>query len=102
MASNVETISTERLLLRGIDESDTAEIVKWRSNPEAYKYFKDPHEITHTVDAVRGFCVSRIIPTEAPETKKKRTYEDLLEDKEENYESFMCGGEPGPDYLGAA
>ena len=46
MASNVETISTERLLLRGIDESDTAEIVKWRSNPEAYKYFKDPHEIT--------------------------------------------------------
>ena len=63
---------------------------------------KDPHEITHTVDAVRGFCVSRILPTEAPETKPRRTFEDLLEEKEENYESFMCGGEPGPDYLGAA
>lgn len=42
----VDQIKTERLLLRGIDETDTEEIVLWRSNPEVYRYFKSPHKIT--------------------------------------------------------
>ena len=63
---------------------------------------KEPHEITHSVDAARAFCGSRIIPTEEPQKARRRTFEDMLDDKEENYESYMCGGEPSPDYLGAA
>ena len=62
---------------------------------------KEPHEITHSVDAARAFCGSRIIPTEEPQKARRRTFEDMLDDKEENYESYMCGGEPSPDYLGA-
>ena len=63
---------------------------------------KEPHEITHSVDAARAFCASRVMPTEEPQEKKRRTYEDMLEEKEDNYESYMCGGEPGEDYIGAA
>ena len=63
---------------------------------------KLPHEITHSVDAARAFCASRIIPTEAPQEKRRRSYEDMLEEKEENYESYMCGGEPSEGYIGAA
>ncbi len=46
MASKVEIIQTERLLFRGIDESDTNEIVLWRSDPNVFQYFKSPHKIT--------------------------------------------------------
>lgn len=63
---------------------------------------KIPHEITHTVDAARAFCASRVIPTEAPKITRKRSYEDMLEEKEDNYEAFMCGGEPSEGYIGAA
>ena len=63
---------------------------------------KVPHEITHTVDAARAFCASRIIITEEPVETKRRCYEDMLEGREENYEEFMCGGEPTDNYLGVA
>lgn len=46
MAQTVDKIETERLLLRGIDETDAESIVLWRSDPEVYKYFKSPHRIS--------------------------------------------------------
>ncbi len=46
MAKGVCVITLKRLILRGIDETDTEAIVKWRSEPEVYKYFKFPHRIT--------------------------------------------------------
>ena len=46
MAAHLDTIETSRLLLRGIDETDADAIVKWRSVPEVYQYFKSPHQIT--------------------------------------------------------
>lgn len=46
MLKEIDTISTERLLLRGILEDDAKEIVGWRSDPEVYKYFKSPHKIS--------------------------------------------------------
>lgn len=39
-------METGRLFLREITIEDTNEIVKWRSDPEAYKYFLNPHRIT--------------------------------------------------------
>ncbi len=41
-----KTIETERLILREISLADVSEIVLWRSNPEVYCYFKEPHKIT--------------------------------------------------------
>ncbi len=46
MALKVKTIQTDRLLFRGIDETDAKEIVLWRSDPKVYQYFKSPHKIT--------------------------------------------------------
>lgn len=46
MAQGFGDIYTERLMLRCINESDAETIVKWRSEPDVYKYFKNPHKIT--------------------------------------------------------
>ncbi len=46
MEKIIKTIETERLILRGIDESDAECIVKWRSVPEVFRYFLSPHQIT--------------------------------------------------------
>lgn len=46
MTKIVDQIITKRLLLRGIDETDTEKIVLWRSDPDVYKFFKSPHAIT--------------------------------------------------------
>ncbi len=46
MARNLVRLQTERLILRGINETDVIEIVEWRSDPEVYQYFKSPHKIT--------------------------------------------------------
>ena len=46
MARDFDRLQTERLILRGINETDAIEIVEWRSDPEVYKYFKSPHKIT--------------------------------------------------------
>lgn len=38
-------LETKRLLLNDIQESDTELIVKWRSDPNIYKYFCSPHPL---------------------------------------------------------
>lgn len=46
MAIKVDVIETKNLFLRGIDEADAEFIVKWRSDPAVYRFFKSPHQIT--------------------------------------------------------
>ena len=46
MATHPTPLTTERLTLRGIDETDAAAIVLWRSDPAVYRYFLSPHGIT--------------------------------------------------------
>ena len=46
MKKKIAIIESERLLLRGIEEADAETIVRWRSDPQVYQYFKNPHEIT--------------------------------------------------------
>lgn len=43
---NNYVIKTDRLKLREICEADTEKIVAWRSDPEVYKYFRNPHALT--------------------------------------------------------
>lgn len=40
------TIRTERLILREIRDDDTDFIVRLRSDPEVYRYFKHPHQLS--------------------------------------------------------
>ncbi len=39
-------VETERLILRGITRQDADLIVKWRADPEVYKFFRLPHRLT--------------------------------------------------------
>lgn len=59
---------------------------------------KEPHEITHTVDGVRYYCVSRVLPAEA-KPGPEQEWEEEDEDTPEDYDRFMCGGEITKDYM---
>lgn len=57
---------------------------------------KQPHDVTHSVDMVRYFCVSRVTPAE--DKVEVDEYEDEF-DHVEDMEDFMCGGEITDDYM---
>lgn len=57
-----------------------------------------PHEITHTVDGIRYYCVSRTLRAERPVLGLDDIDPDEL-DTESDYESFMCGGDADASYL---
>lgn len=63
MAVFTDVIETERLRLRGIDETDTAAIVGWRSVPGVYRYFRSPHRITEAEHLV--WFRTRYLPDES-------------------------------------
>ena len=46
MCKELSVVTTERLILRGITEEDSRDIVLWRANPEVYQYFKSPKALT--------------------------------------------------------
>lgn len=58
---------------------------------------KQPHDVTHSVDAVRYFCVSRVTPAEAPTEIDEDFYEE--DDAETGMEAYMCGGEITEAYV---
>lgn len=57
---------------------------------------KQPHEITHTVDGLRYYCISRVLPAELPPDDNPAAEED---DDLEDYEAFMCGGAVSDSYV---
>ena len=56
------TIQTKRLLLREITEKDTEQIVKWRSQPDVYQYFRSPHALT--IEEHRRWYQNKYLPDE--------------------------------------
>jgi phage terminase large subunit len=58
---------------------------------------KQPHDVTHSVDAVRYFCISRQMAAEALAEKRRVWEEDA--DAGEDYAGFMCGGEATDGYM---
>lgn len=58
---------------------------------------KDPHDITHTVDGVRYFCINRAVVSEKPIESVPK--DELIDGQEENYDSYMTGGEPSLSYM---
>lgn len=59
---------------------------------------KQPHEITHTVDGLRYYCVSRVL-AKAFEGKRSNVYDDDDDERMEDYETSMCGGEISMSYI---
>jgi phage terminase large subunit len=58
---------------------------------------KDPHDITHTVDGVRYFCINRSMLSEKPKPEVVR--DELIDEPEDNYENFLTGGEASESYM---
>ena len=58
---------------------------------------KQPHEVTHSVDACRYFCVMRTLQSEA-ETVAEEDFE-VNDTGTEDYEAYLCGGEISSTYL---
>ena len=56
---------------------------------------KQPHDVTHSVDMVRYFCISRVAPAEEPEPSPEADEDE----RDEDYESFLCGGSPDDGYM---
>lgn len=54
----------------------------------------EPHDITHIVDALRYFCITRTLGAEMPEVKER--FDD---DYEIDYDDEMTGGEMTESYL---
>ena len=54
-------------------------------------------EITHTVDGIRYFCVSRVLAAETIADRMMQDEED--EDTLTDYESYVTGGEITAGYL---
>lgn len=58
---------------------------------------KTPHSVTHSVDMVRYFRISRVFTAEAPE-ETLPDYDD--DDSEQDYDDYMCGSDVTDAYMG--
>lgn len=56
-----------------------------------------PHEITHSVDGVRYYCIMRTMPAERYVAQSE--YDDFEEEGVMDYSSYMCGGEVDASYF---
>ena len=56
---------------------------------------KEPHEITHTVDSIRYFSISRTIAAELQKSTEEWEEEEITED----YDEYMTGGEANAAYI---
>jgi len=59
---------------------------------------KDPHDLTHSVDGIRYFCINRSLQAVKPEPPKVKD-EFMDEEEPEDYETFMTGGEIPQAYI---
>ena len=85
---------------------DIQEIQHDEANPNDCA--KEPHDITHSIDACRYFAINRKLPAEIIAESPTNKYNDWLASldggsaSKEDYNSYMCGGEPSRAYIGVA
>ena len=58
---------------------------------------KQPHDVTHSVDMLRYYCVSRTLAAE--EQRAKQEAFDEADDRKRDYTEWMCGDAPTDDYM---
>lgn len=64
---------------------------------------KKPHDVTHTVDGIRYFAITRQVVSEVPEVKRIRDpFFEEDEDEPAEPESYLIGGEITEAYIGYA
>lgn len=68
-------------------------------NMEVYKHHNYVTPFGSILHNCRYFCLSRSLSAVNPVKERKRTFEDSIDEKEENYDSFMTGGEPSASYM---
>lgn len=61
--------------------------------------------VLHNCDGVRYFAINRKLPAEAviSPTSPRQKYEEWMQSQDnggEEYDTYMCGGEPTPSYIG--
>lgn len=64
---------------------------------------KDPHDVTHSVDACRYFCINRTLKTEQPQPEVEKNLDPWYDDDDTgltDYEAYLVGGEITPAYIG--
>jgi phage terminase large subunit len=82
---------------------DIAEIQTDEKNPDDCA--KEPHELTHSVDAVRYFCINRTLKTEQPPVEEEVNLDHWYDDDDvtgQDYETYMTGGEVTASYIGVS
>ncbi len=55
---------------------------------------KEPHDLTHNVDSIRYFCVSRVIRAEEERGEQEQDHDYGM-----SYEKYMCGGAVTANYI---
>lgn len=58
---------------------------------------KQPHDVTHSVDMLRYYCISHVVEARVTEEKKAELDDDL--DSQYDYDEWMCGGEVSEGYM---
>ena len=64
---------------------------------EHHNFMVSGNIILHNCDAVRYYCVSRVLPAQQ-QRDQARAWEDE-DEEQESYDEFMCGGEITAGYL---
>ena len=80
--------------LRGLIE-DISSIEADAGNPSDCA--REPHECTHSVDALRYFCSMRLIPAQKPAKRERGGEIEVAFTRD--YESFLRGDTPTESYL---
>lgn len=62
------------------------------------KYATEPHDVTHAVDALRYYCVSRQMPAVVEKEREDSIFDDD-DSVVEDYDSYLAGGEVTQSYL---
>lgn len=61
---------------------------------------KQPHEVTHTVDACRYFCINRVVIAEPDNHAANKASEYDEYEQPHDYEEYMTGGNISTAYMG--
>jgi phage terminase large subunit len=59
----------------------------------------EPHEVTHSIDSIRYFCIMRQRPTPIEVQKKKYNFDFEKQLYDKDYDPYF-GGEPSDGYIG--
>lgn len=66
---------------------------------EHHNFMVEGNIILHNCDAIRYYCISRVLAKEDMESTAADNGEDE-EESSEDYSSYMCGGYAGTTYIG--